>query len=311
MKHLLIAYDGSPCSGAMLDDLVHAGLPGEIDATIVSVADVWLPPDPELEEPGFPDPVSKEVRKARARALAEVEAAQVLADKGCEHLKKLFPKWSLRARAVADSPAWGIIKEAAACKAELIVVGSHGRSPVGQFFLGSVAHKVADEAHRSVRIARPQQKETEANLRILVAVDGSSDSQTAVRAVALRAWPVSTEFRVIAVLDSRMRTTVAWPGVDPEQWDWAQARDKTPEDWVARMLQYSATTLIEAGLHVETDVYDGDPKQVLLREADDWKAHCIFLGARGLHHGTGLMLGTTSSAVATRAHRSVEIVRPD
>jgi nucleotide-binding universal stress UspA family protein len=98
--------------------------------------------------------------------------------------------------------------------------------------------------------------------------------------------------------------------VYPEQWDWAQARDKTPEDWVARMLQHSATKLIEAGLKVETDFYDGDPKQVLLREADDWKANCIFLGARGLHHGTGLMLGTTASAVATRAHCSVEIVRP-
>jgi nucleotide-binding universal stress UspA family protein len=243
--------------------------------------------------------------------VAEVEASRALAEKARTRLSKLFPKWNLRARGIADSPAWGIIKEAAQCKAELIVLGSHGRSPVGRFFLGSVANKVAGEAHRSVRIARPQEKRADGKLRILIGVDGSSDSQAAVQAVALRTWPFGTEFRVIAVIDPRMRTTVAWPGVYPEQWDWAQARDKTAEDWVARMLQHSATKLIEAGLKVETDFYDGDPKEVLVREAEDWKANCIFLGARGLHHGTGLMLGTTASAVATRAHCSVEIVRPN
>ena len=310
MKKLLIAYDGSPCSDAMLGDLIHAGLPGELDATILSVADVWLPPNPELKEPAFPNPVSKAVRKARARAVAEVEASQALADSAYKKLQKLFPKWNLRAKAIADSPAWGIIKEASALKAELIVLGSHGRSPVGRFFLGSVAHKVAGQAHRSVRIARPHEKPADAKLRILIAVDGSSDSQAAVQAVALRIWPFSTEFRVIAVIDPRARTAVAWPGVYPEQWDWAQARDKTPEDWVARMLQHSARKLVDAGLKPQTDFYDGDPKQVLLREAEDWQADCIFLGARGLHHGTGLMLGTTASAIASRAHCSVEIVRP-
>lgn len=310
MKKLLIAIDGSPCSDAMLGDLIHAGLPGELDATVVSVADVWLPPNPELKEPAFPDPVSKAVRKARARAVAEVEASKALADGACERLKELFPKWKLRARAIADSPAWGILKEAAACKADLIVVGSHGRTLVGRFFLGSVAQKVAGEAHRSVRIARPQRRPADAKLRILVAVDGSSDSQAAIQAVALRTWPFGTEFRIVAVVDPRLRTTVAWPGVFPEQWDWAQARDRTAEDWVARMLQHSATKLLDAGLKVETDFYDGDPKEVLVREAEDWKADSIFLGARGLHHGTGLMLGTTASAIATRAHCSVEIVRP-
>src|SRR6058998_1047487 len=149
MKKLLIAYDGSPCSEQMLGDLIHAGLPGEVDATVLSVADVWLPPNPELKEPAFPDPVSKAVRKARARAVAEVDASKALAENARDHLKKIFPKWNLQARAVADSPTWGIIKEAAACKADLIVVGSHGRSPMGRFFLGSVAQKVAGEAHRS------------------------------------------------------------------------------------------------------------------------------------------------------------------
>src|ERR1051326_2483909 len=69
MKRLLVAYDGSPCSAVMLDDLGHAGLPAELDVIVVSVADVWLPSDPEKLEPAFPDPVPKAVREARASDL--------------------------------------------------------------------------------------------------------------------------------------------------------------------------------------------------------------------------------------------------
>src|ERR1051326_1795330 len=43
---VLIAYDGSPCAEAALDDLTHAGFPDSGEALIVSVAEVWLPPPP-------------------------------------------------------------------------------------------------------------------------------------------------------------------------------------------------------------------------------------------------------------------------
>ena len=37
---ILIAYDGSPCADAALDDLRRAGLPCEAEAVVLSVADV-------------------------------------------------------------------------------------------------------------------------------------------------------------------------------------------------------------------------------------------------------------------------------
>src|ERR1051326_4605918 len=123
MKRLLVAYDGSPCSAVMLDDLGHAGLPAELDVIVVSVADVWLPSDPEKLEPAFPDPVPKAVREARARAIYEVKCSRTLAERACAYLKGLFPKWSLSAKAFAASPASGIIMEAAARKSDLIALG--------------------------------------------------------------------------------------------------------------------------------------------------------------------------------------------
>jgi hypothetical protein len=39
----LIAYDGSACAEAALGDLKRAGLPDEVGAIIVTVAELWLP----------------------------------------------------------------------------------------------------------------------------------------------------------------------------------------------------------------------------------------------------------------------------
>jgi len=47
---ILIAVDGSECSDAALDDLIRAGLPEHAEALILSVAEVWLPLEPEFEE---------------------------------------------------------------------------------------------------------------------------------------------------------------------------------------------------------------------------------------------------------------------
>ena len=75
------------------------------------------------------------------------------------------------------------------------------------------------------------------------------------------------------------------------------------------MVEHFAKKLFDAGLTVETDIFEGDPKHVLLREAENCEADCIFLGARGLQHGNRLFLGSTANGVAARAHCSVEIVR--
>ena len=308
MKRILIAYDGSPCAESVLDDLLKAGLPDEVDAAIISVADVWLPSNPEGVLPPFPESLSEAVRKARAQALAAVEDARALASHASERLKILFPKWKVEPFACADSPAWGVLNKATEWKADLVALGSHGRSTLERLFLGSVSQKVAAEAVCSVRVARPRKHSHHARLRVAVAVDGSQDALGAVRSVASRVWPQFSEFRVVAIIDPRMETAMGWPDVYAAQW--IQQRDTTAKESICRMLEHSAKVLNDAGLNVETHLLSGDPKRELLAHAESWEADTIFLGARGLHHGGRLALGTMASAVAGRAHCSVEIARP-
>jgi hypothetical protein len=43
---LLIAYDGSDSADTAIDGLQRAGLPAEnVEALVVSIGEVWLPPD--------------------------------------------------------------------------------------------------------------------------------------------------------------------------------------------------------------------------------------------------------------------------
>jgi nucleotide-binding universal stress UspA family protein len=237
-----------------------------------------------------------------------VEASRALAQGAVDRLKPLQPRWKIDATAAGDSPAWAIIRKADEWRADLIVLGSHGRSVLERLLLGSVSQKVAAEAHCSVRIARTRAHSHPSRLRVLVAVDGSADSRAAVDAVAGRVWPSDTEFRVVTAIDPSLETSVAWSSGESRQW--VQSRDETPRDWVCRLVENAAQQIYSAGLNVDTQVLNGDPKHLLVKAAETWAADAIFVGARGLQHGNRLMLGSVASAVTTRAHCSVEIVRP-
>ena len=87
----------------------------------------------------------------------------------------------------AGSPAHEVLNLAREWDPRLIVVGSHGRSALGRFVLGSVSQKVLTEAQTSVRVARPTTGTGASAARIVVGVDGSAGAEEAVRAVAARA----------------------------------------------------------------------------------------------------------------------------
>ena len=121
----------------------------------MSVAYVFVPdPINDGSDNGLPVYIPEVIKHAHERAQHHLEQAEVLAGRASEKLKAMFPKWSVSYHAEADSPAWAVIRRADEWKPDLIVVGSHGRSALGRFFLGSVSQKVMTEAHCSVRIAR-------------------------------------------------------------------------------------------------------------------------------------------------------------
>jgi len=84
---ILIAYDGSSCARSALEDLSRAGLPQEVDALVVSVSEVWLPPPSRNELAGkvFVEDIPSIPRSAATGAPASlateaVEASRLVRD---------------------------------------------------------------------------------------------------------------------------------------------------------------------------------------------------------------------------------------
>lgn len=304
---VLIGYDGSNAADAALNDLQRAGLPQDVEALVLSVADVWFSPtDGEPAATVMAQRVSAALQRARWVAEQALVDANRLAQSAAERVQGLFPAWTVHAEARADSPAWGIILKAEEWQADLIVLGSRGLSPVGRLLLGSVSQTVVTQARCSVRIARERSPEPAHSPRIVLGVDGSAQAQAAVHAIAGRVWPSSSEVRVIAAINPSLATAVALPAVQ----QWRQAEDADQSAWIREFVEAAGEQLDAAGLAVSTLIQEGDPKRMLIEEAERWNADCIFVGARGLNRLERLLLGSVSTAVAARATCSVEVTRP-
>jgi hypothetical protein len=107
---VLIAYDGSPCAEAALDDLTHAGFPNEGKAKVVSVAEVWLPPPPpsayEVVEMATTVRSPAALERKYMGASKVVAVADQLAARAARLVEKNFPGWKVSHEASWGSPTW-------------------------------------------------------------------------------------------------------------------------------------------------------------------------------------------------------------
>lgn len=305
---LLLAYDGSRCAEAAIDDLVTAGLPDEVSCHVISVAEVWLPPsDPrESEEP---DPALEAlVKRQRQHAAAAVEEAVTFACHAKSRIRKMFPSWKVTAKGTYGSPAWEILSKADQLGPDLIVVGSQGQSAISRFFLGSISQKVLTVARFSVRVARGQNQVDPAPRRIVIGFDGSKGAYAAVDAVAKRSWPADTRIRIVAVTDPIMPSAIG--RFVPPIVHTVNELNESEKHWVTESALLAAERLERCGLRPTVHIMPGNPKRVLIDIAESWDADCIFVGANSFGSRVErYLIGSTSAAVAARAHCSVEAVR--
>lgn len=290
---VLIAYDGSTFADAALDDLVAAGLPAtDVDAHVISVAEVWIPPEtPE----GLKFPTAG-MRRQHDRHVEEFEETKTLVGRAANRLKSNFPAWNVTAEGTYGSPAWEILFKATSFEPDLIVVGARGVSGLDRVLMGSVSQKILTEADTSVRIARGKVEVEPGPALIVLAYDGSEGSQAALDSMLARKWPAGSKVKVVIVHDSaHVRSTL-----------------DIKDERLTETGESVAAKVRAAGLDVDLVIREGNPKHAIVEEAESWGADCIFTGATGY---TGplakFVIGSVSSAVAQRAHCSVELVRPN
>jgi nucleotide-binding universal stress UspA family protein len=301
MMKILIGHDGSQSADAALVDLQRAGLPVEAEALIVSVADVMMVPQTPAYELAGEALMSRRVTAGLVYAQRQTERvlteAKDFASRASDQVRSYFPHWNVRAETLAGSAAWELISKADEWKPDLIVVGSHGRSAVSRLILGSVSKKVVTDSDHSVRVSRGDiEKDRNTPPKLVIGVDGSTEADLAIRAVGSRVWPLGTEVRIIAVDDGS--SSIA-----------AGLMEELPLA-AAQMVAWGENALSEIGLKVSVVTEKGDPRRVLIDQAQAWDADSIFVGGRRFSGALErFQLGSVATALVTKAHCSVEVVR--
>ena len=309
---ILIAYDGSESADTAIDALQRAGLPAEnVEVLVVSVGEVWLPPS-DVSGDAFPQHEPPGVREARERAALAIAEAEQLAQRGSKRVQQNFPGWRVSHDVRNGSPGFELLNCAREAQADLIVVGSHGHTALGRFVLGSVSQKLLTEASTSVHVGRANPGTGTSGERIVIGVDGSTGALAAVRAVAKRQWTDGSELRIV-VADDVMRGSPIWLLIPPlrEFVEEVEAEERTQaEQFAIAAAKELREALGERNVTVSSMVVSGDPKKVLIEQAEQFGADCIFTGATGFSSRLErVILGSVSAAVAARAHCSVEVVR--
>ena len=310
---LLIGYDGSESADAALDDLRKAGLPRDVEALVVSIGEVIMPPASiSAEVVGRPVTslvVTEALGRAEARAVQALEETKALATRAGERVRSYFPHWKVQTEGLAGWPSTELIKKADEWKPDLVVVGSHGRSTLGRFILGSVSKKMVTDSRHSVRVARGAVDRNESKPpRVMIGVDGSPEAEHAIREVGMRVWPKGTEVRIVAVDDGTSPKRIA--RVLPTAAAMISSSNDKSFAASRMMVEWAERELSAIGLRVSVAIEKGDAQRVLIEEARKWEADSIFVGSRKFDGSfERFWLGSVSTGLVTKAHCSVEVVR--
>jgi len=140
-------------------------------------------------------------------------------------------------------------------------------------------------------------------MRIVVGVDGSNASLTALGLVTRTAWPAGTRIRLVTAYDLPVR----WSGIalPPSEVinDEQAAQDRLDN------LDALAGPLRRKDYPTETVLVQGRPADILLAEADELRADLIVVGSRGLGVTASALLGSVSGALVDHAPCPVLVAR--
>lgn len=260
------------------------------------IAEPLAPGPPRMGLP--PAPVTDEVRSEIAAALHDLAAELDLHDSRVSET------------VAVGAPVARILEHAASVRADLIVLGTHGRTGVQQFLLGSTAERVVSLASSPVLTIPPRANEppsaTQAQFkRILCAVDFSPASLRAFEYGLSLAQENDGRLTLLHVFET-LTESEAHSSAHFRVAEYVRTRKRDLRDQLEALVTAEARAWCEAEALVEL----GPAAPTILRVARDLSADLIVMGAQG-HSGLGLKLfGSATQTVVRRAACPVLTARP-
>ncbi len=210
-----------------------------------------------------------------------------------------------------------ILAQAKRRAADLIVVGTHGRSGFQRLMLGSIAEKVLRKAEPPVLTVppasvRPASSRQAAFERILCAIDFSEWSLAGLRYAVSLAERHDARLGVCHVIDliAPIYDPIVGPLYDPLASAPVEHGYLTAGEIVTReRLRSLLTREIRGTIAVDELVAKGKPHHELVQLAGKWRSDLIVMGTHGRHMIDRAVFGSTVEPVVRRAPCPVLTVR--
>ncbi|MDM8084538.1 universal stress protein [Cellulomonas cellasea] len=237
---------------------------------------------------------------------AVLAGVQAVADEGAAIARAAAPGVAATGVVGHGSPAQALVDHAR--DARMLVLGRHGAGWFSGALTGSVATGAVQRASCPVAVVPADALEHARTDVVVVGVDGSAGSDTALLAAAAEAESRGATLRVVTTWTAAEASSalsywaVAYPTVTPDEMALAHAE---------RVQEAARTVLAERGarLEVSWEVTEGPAPHVLAQASTG--ADLVVVGARGRGGLAGLLLGSVSRNVVRRSHCPVLVTRAD
>jgi nucleotide-binding universal stress UspA family protein len=288
---VVVGYDGSVQADAAVDWAAEEARHRRSKLLVTSVSDAsWLT-DSGLGTEGGTG--------------AGLQAAQQLVQQGVARATKAVPDLEVVTSTSHRHPAEVLVEQSR--EAAMLVLGASGHSALAGTIFGSVAHAAVSHAGCPVVVVRGDCAHRPGpDGPVVVGVDGSESCRDALGFAAGVAAGYGAPLTLVHAWRSVSAGGFAgeyWqradPGTDPDAGGEARSRN---------LLQQVAADLREQypELTVRTSTVQGDPRGALSVAAGG--AALLVVGARGLGGFSGLILGSVSHSLVSRAPCPVAVV---
>jgi nucleotide-binding universal stress UspA family protein len=239
--------------------------------------------------------------------LTNVDREQLLGDVRRFAEAESAPPTAVRAMVLEGNAANEILNHAAEMKADLLVMGTHGRSGFERLVLGSITEKVLRKARCPVLTVPRHHPDAvpatrELFERILCPVDFSDCSMNALNYAVSLAQEADAHLTVVHVMAYTLEDT-------PDMYDTMITDDRLSladyrrrrEDEARQRLNDSVPMTVSEYCRVETLMVSGKPGREILRIAGERDSDVIVIGVQGRGAADLMFFGSTTNHVVREA----------
>ncbi len=288
-RPVVVGVDGSSHASLALD---WAATEAALRGAPLEVLRAFSPDYPAARSAGPGEPVPHQPSSA-IQAAAEDSCAEAVA-----RVRAAHPTLAVTGRTLPEDPGAALVD--ASTTAGLVVIGARGLGRVRGMLVGSVSSYVTPRAHCPVVVVREAPSRSLPDLRVVVGVDGTTDSTAALRFAFEAAARRGSGLTVVHTWDLDVDTTaaaLAW-SVDSQQAD-EQERSLVAEAVAGFAAEYPT-------VDVRRHVVRGHPVAELVRESEN--AALLVVGTRGRGSVKGMVLGSVSQKVLHDARCPVAVI---